>query len=86
MHPVARGRRVSAWLDVLGWSRARLGEQIGEEAPQVTRLLNGTKKGGIGPVDAWRMARALGLTEAYILYGDRRGLPPEVLRLLPRED
>lgn len=86
MHPVARGRRVRVLLEVLGWSQKRLSEQTGITTPDLSKMLKGDKKRGIDPIDAWRIARALGVTEMYILYGDRQGLSPEVLRLLPRED
>jgi hypothetical protein len=86
MQPIARGRRVIARLEVLGWTRKRLGEEIGEIPSQITKMLNATDGKGIGPVDAWRIARATGLTEMYILYGDRSGLSPEVIRLLPPEN
>lgn len=85
MQPVARGRRVSARLEVLGWSKKQLSEQTGIRQPDITKMLNGDKKKGIDPIDAWRIARAIGLTEVYILYGDRQGLAPEVLKLLPPE-
>jgi transcriptional regulator with XRE-family HTH domain len=85
MHPAARGRRVSARLEVLGWTQKELGDQIGQSAPNISKMLTGFKK-GIDPIEAWRIARATGLTEAYILYGNREGLAPEVLRLLPPED
>jgi len=84
MSPAMRGRRVRERLEVLGWTQKRLGEQIGETGPQVTKMLKGDRP--IGPVEAWRIARATGLTEMYILYGDRRGLSDEVLKLLRPED
>jgi transcriptional regulator with XRE-family HTH domain len=86
MSPAAQGRRVRARLDVLQQSDKWLAEQIGETQPQMSRMLNGERKGGLTPVDAWRIARATGLTELYILYGDRQLLAPEVLRSLPPDD
>jgi len=86
MQPVARGRRVSARLEVLGWTQRRLSEETGIREPDISKMLKGDKKKGIDPIDAWRIARTTGLTEMYILYGDRQGLSPEVIRLLPPED
>jgi hypothetical protein len=86
MQPAARGRRVSARLEVLGRSQKWLSEQTGIRTPDITKMLKGDRKKGIDPIDAWRIAYAIGLTEMYILYGDRQGLSPEVLRLLPPED
>lgn len=86
MLPAARGRRVRARLEVLGLTAKWLGEQIGESEAQISKMLNGQTKGGIDPIEAWRIALAIGLTQAYILWGDRRDLPPDVLRSVPAED
>jgi hypothetical protein len=86
MLPAAQGQRVRVWLDAAGLKAKWLGEQIGQSEPQVSKMLNGETKGGIHPVEAWRIARATGLTTMYILYGNREGLSPEALKLLPPED
>ena len=86
MLPAAQGRRVRAWLEVAGLTAKWLSEQIGQSEPQISRMLNGERKGGIDPVEAWRIARATGLTAMYILYGNREGLSSEVLKSLPTED
>jgi transcriptional regulator with XRE-family HTH domain len=86
MQPIARGRRLRVLLEVLEWSQKRLSEQTGITTSDLNKMLTGEKKGGIDPINAWRIASALGVTEIYILYGNRQGLPPELLRLLPPED
>lgn len=87
MLPAARGRRVRARLEALGLTAKWLGEQIGESESQVSKMLNGETKGGIDPIEAWRISLALpGLTQAYILWGDRTGIPPKILASLPPEE
>ena len=82
MMPAARGQRVRARMLQLGWRQKRLAEQLGISDSHLSKLLKG-RPVQIDPVMAWRMARVLGLTELYILYGNRQGLPDAVLRALP---
>lgn len=86
MLPAAQGRRVRTWLEAAGLTAKWLGEQIGQSEPQIHKMLAGKTKGGIHPIEAWRIARATGLTVMYVLYGNREGLSPEALKLLPPED
>lgn len=63
------------------WSSKRLSEQTGIPQSQISKMLKGDRP--IETIDAWRFARVLALTEAYILYGDRRFLSQEVIDTLP---
>src|SRR5262245_41942786 len=86
----AQGRRIRACLKIRGWTPKRLAEQLGRSQGYISKLLNPdtsyAKKSSLHASDAWDIARALGLTEMYILYGERKGLPDDILRQLPPED
>jgi len=86
----AQAGRIRQRLEVLGWTGRRLAQQIGRSPGYISKLLNPdspiAKKQSLFAVDAWRIARALGLSEMYVLYGDRSQLSPEVLKTLPPEE
>ena len=85
----AQARRIRQRLDVLGWTDRRLALQIGMSTAYVAKLFTDApyaKKRSLSAADAWRIARALGLSEMYILYGDRSQLSPEVLATLPPDE
>ena len=84
MDPVTCGKRVSARLDQLGLTQKWLAEQIGMREGDLSKRLSGAP--AIDHIEAWRMARVLGLTEFYILYGNRQGLPAEIYSALPAEN
>lgn len=68
----AQARRIRQRLDVLGWTSRRLAQQIGRSPAYVSKMLltdaSYAKKHSLFAADAWRIGRALGLSEMYILY------------------
>ena len=86
----AQARRIRQRLDVLQWTGRRLAQQIGRSPAYISKLLltdaTYAKKHSLSAADAWRIGRALGLSEMYILYGDRSQLSTEVLKTLPPDE
>jgi transcriptional regulator with XRE-family HTH domain len=81
--------RIRQRLEILGWPQSRLAAQIGMRPGDLNKYLKTdtahTKKHGIDAGLAYRMARVLGLTPHYILFGDRDQLSAEVINTLPPE-
>ena len=86
MAPEAQGRRIRIWLKIIGWDDKQLGDQIGEGKSQVSKILNGERKERISQDQLWRIALVTGAPLLYFMYGDRREVPPDKLKLLPPED
>ena len=82
----AQARRIMARLEVLGWTQVRLAQQIGMSTPDLNKLLKGRRKHGMDAELAWRIARAIGLSPHYIMFGDTDRLAPEALEKLPPEN
>src|SRR5262245_29243 len=93
--PSRMSRERQAWrirkrLDVLGWKDRHLARQIGMLPADLSKLLKTdtphARKRSLEAWQAWVIARAIGLTETYILFGDRRGIDREVMSTLPPEE
>lgn len=82
--------RIRARLDTLDWTQTRLANLIGMHPTDLNNILKTdtphAKKRSLDAVLAWRIARALGLSPHYLLFGDTDHLSKDVLETLPRED
>jgi transcriptional regulator with XRE-family HTH domain len=84
IHPTAQGRRLRALLKKFGWSQRELARRTGLYESDISKYCRGDKS--IDSDKAYLIASVTGLTTDYIIWGSVKGMPPEVVRDLPRDD
>jgi DNA-binding transcriptional regulator YiaG len=80
-----QGRRIGALRDALNLSNRDLATLTGIPEPTLSQYVHGRKM-TISAYHIWRIASATGVTSDYLIAGERRGVPPELIgKLYPEK-